>query len=80
MKVLLFYQDRGYVEILHLNPGEEDLIRENEDVDNYLPMTQILEKRGLDYDNFSPIWSIDESDEGFPVFEDGEECPVHIIR
>ena len=80
MKVLLFYQDRGYVEILHLNPGEEDLIRDNEDVDNYEQMQQILEKRGLAHDTFSPIWSIDKSDEGFPVFEDGEECPVHVIR
>lgn len=80
MKVLLFYPDKRYVEILHLNPGEEDLIRENEDVDDYLVMTQILEKRGLDYDTFTPIWSIDESDEGFPVFEDGDECPTHTIR
>ena len=80
MKVLLFYPDRGYVEILHLNPGEEDLIRECEDIDYCLPMHQILDSRNLDYDSFSPIWSIDESGDGFPVFEDGEECPVHVIR
>lgn len=80
MKVLLFYQDKRYLNILNLTPEEEKLLNHYEDVDEYEPMMQILDNRGLEHDVFTPIWSIDYTDKGFPVYEDNDGISTYVIK
>lgn len=85
MKILLLYQDRQFIDILHLNPEEENIIRnydESEelmDLMEYEKIDMILDKRGIDHDDFCPYSIVVDDD--IPVFDEySAECPVYVIR
>ena len=85
MKILLLYQDRQFIDILHLNPDEENIINDYDESEDLIDLTEperidkILDKRGIEHDDFCPYSIVVDDD--IPVFDEyNEECPVYVIR
>ena len=85
MKILLLYQDRQFIDILHLNPDEENIINDYDKSEDLMDLTEyeridkILDGRGIEHDDFCP-YSIVVNDD-IPVFDEyNVECPVYVIR
>lgn len=85
MKILLLYQDRQFIDILHLNPDEENIINNYDESEDLMDLTEyeridkILDGRGIEHDDFCP-YSIIVNDD-IPVFDEySAECPVYVIR
>ena len=81
MKILLFYQDRQFIEVLHLTPDEEHYMNDYEsDIETEAEKIEhILDGRNIEHDMFSPWWHVAEDD--VPIFDEyNPECPVYVIR
>ena len=79
MKILLLYPEYNYLVVLRLTQEEINLINDV-DVDTYSAVDTILAKRNIPFNEFSPVYAIDESDSGFQVFEDNGEHPIYTIK
>ena len=82
MKILLVNFECQYLEVLHLTPKEEAIIRDesiSDKSEQIEAIEKILDGRNIEHDDFHPVWMVVDGD--IPVFDEySQEEPACVIR